>query len=65
MLPPPFYNLIEVIGMPYFKTPPEILRKIEICREKKEKILELNDDNLNIELTVIPSEIFSLSHLKK
>jgi len=50
-----------------FKTPPEILEKIEACREKKEKVLDLNDKHVippRFKLPTIPPEVFSLSHLK-
>jgi len=46
-----------------FKTPPEILKKIEACREKKAKVLDLSD--LDIKLPIIPPEVFELTHIEE
>ena len=56
-----------------FKTPPEILEKIEECREKKAKVLDLSNDADNfyfiavnkIKLPIIPPEVFELTHLEE
>jgi len=69
-----YYNVLFLITgklrMYNFKTPPEILKKIEECREKKAKVLDLNScDNSvtyqKITLLKIPPEVFSLNHLKE
>ena len=56
-----------------FKTPPNILKKIEKCREKKAKVLDLSNSedilgsiNLNkIKLPIIPPEVFELTHIEE
>jgi len=53
-----------------FKTPPEILKRIEECREKKAKVLDLTKCGgvviqQEIKLPIIPPEVFSLSYLEE